>query len=109
MPAVEGSVWQFRSRELLDADQPVHAVNAPRQGEHQREGMLRARDIGAPAHAENRHTGGAACGHVDVAQHGAVFVDRLEMRRTCKLLASYREGFDDQGTRRGEIIAQLHL
>jgi len=64
-------------------------MDAPRQRQHQREGVLRAGDIGAPAHAENFYAGGGAGRDIDVAQHGAVFVHDLEFWRASKLLRAH--------------------
>src|SRR5439155_26727392 len=86
MSAVERFVSKFRSRKPLDADQPVAAMDASCQREHQREGVLRAGDIGAPPHAENLDAGSDAGRDIDVAQHAAVFVNDLQLGGAAKLL-----------------------
>ena len=95
--------------ELLDAVEPVDAMDPSRKREHQRECVLGAGDIRPPAHAENLHAGSGAGRNVDVAKHGAVFVNDLELRRACKLLRSHGEGFDDKCARRRKIDTQLRV
>src|SRR5205807_2108617 len=81
MSAVERLVRQVRSRKPLDAGKPVEAMDASREREHQREGVLRAGDVGPPAHAEDLDAGSGAGRDVDVSKHGAVFVNDLESGR----------------------------
>src|SRR5437016_3373360 len=75
--AVERLVRKFRSCKLLDTDEPADAMNPPCERERQREGVFRARDIGASAHAENLDAGGGASGGINISKDGAVFVNDL--------------------------------
>ena len=102
-----GLVRNFRSRKPLDAGQTVDAVDASREREHQRECMLRAGDIGAPAHSENLDAGSNAGRDIDISKEGAVLVNDLELRRASKLRRSHGEGFDDQGAGGRKLGAQL--
>ena len=104
-----GLYGKFRSRKLLDADQPVDAVDASCEREHQREGVLRAGDIGSPAHPENLHAGSDAGRDIDISKQGAVFVNDLELGGASKLLRSHGEGFDDQCARGRKIGMQFRM
>src|SRR5262249_62016233 len=87
MSAVKRVVWKVRSRKLLDAIQSG-AMDASRQREHQREGVLRAGDIGSPPHAENLDARSGAGGGIDVSGHGPAFVNGLQLGRASTLLRS---------------------
>jgi hypothetical protein len=109
MTAVKRIVWKVRSRKLLDAIQSFGAMDASREREHQREGVLRAGDIGSPPHAENLDAGSGAGGGIDVSEHGTVFVNDLQSGRASKLLRSHGEGLDDQCPRRRKIDTQFRM
>jgi hypothetical protein len=109
MFAVERAVRQSRSREPLDAAQPVDTVDASCEREHQRKDVLRAGDIGAPTDAQNLDAGSGASRDIDVAEHGAVFVNDLELGRASKLFFSHGKGLDDQCARGRKIGTQLGL
>jgi hypothetical protein len=109
MSAVERAVRQSRSREPLDAAQPVDTVDASCEREHQRKDVLRAGDIGAPTDAQNLDAGSGASRDIDVAEHGAVFVNDLELGRASKLFFSHGKGLDDQCARGRKIGTQLGL
>jgi len=83
--------------------QSVDAMDASRERKHQREGVLRAGDIGSPAHAENLDAGSGVGGGIDVSEHGAVFLNDLEFGCGSKLLCSHGEGLDDQCARGRKI------
>src|SRR5713226_1149144 len=84
-------------------------MDASCEREHQREGVLRAGDIGSPAHTENLDTGSGTGCDIDIPKHGAVFVNDLKLGRASKLLRSHGEGFDDQCARGGKIDTQFRM
>src|SRR6476619_1609649 len=84
-------------------------MDASCEREHQRERMLRACNIGAPAHPKHLDAGGCAARNIDISKDGAVFVNDLELRRTSKLLRPHREGFDDQDAGGWKLGAQLRM
>ncbi len=109
MPAVEWPVGMPGRRQLLGADQPGQPVQPSRQRQHQRKGVLRACDIGAPAHTEDGDAAGFARRQVDVAKDGAVFVDDPETRRQCELFGSDDERLGHHSVGIREISAQFRL
>ena len=98
-------IFAADSRSMLV--ETVDAVDASCEREHQRECMLRAGDIGSPAHSENLDAGSDAGRDIDISKEGAVLVNDLELRRASKLLRSHGEGFDDQGAGGRKLGAQL--
>ena len=109
MPPVERLVDMADLREPGDGDAADEAVELARLRQHQRQRVLGAGDVGAPADGEHGHVARGAGGSVDRRGREAVFLHEFQLRCGGKLLASEGKRLDRCATRLGECGAQFLL
>ena len=105
--AVERLVDIALGGECFGTDAPGQAMHLLGERQHQRDGNLRAGDIGAPAEGQHLDAARRTGRGVDIAGHDPVFLYRNKIGADGELGRPDRQRFDDQAAGAGQVGVQV--